>query len=106
VLSLEIQGVALYGAGARKTVKGGTGSGKVNERYSVTIEQGLLNAGLTVPNTLWLDRFDVILEANKAEWRSMVEKMIKGYGPVRTKKMFDIIHSYPMPSSRATSLID
>ncbi len=37
--------IALYGSGARKTVKGGTGSGEVNSRYFVTVEQGLKNAG-------------------------------------------------------------
>ena len=29
--------IALYGAGASRTVKGGTGSGEVNERHTVTI---------------------------------------------------------------------
>ena len=38
--------IGLYGAGAIKTVKGGTGSGDVNERESVSIFQGLRNAGL------------------------------------------------------------
>ena len=36
--------VALYGSGANRTVKGGTGSGDVNERERVTVYQGLLNA--------------------------------------------------------------
>ena len=33
--------IALYGSGARRTVKGGTGSGEVNSRCFVTAEQGL-----------------------------------------------------------------
>lgn len=37
--------VALYGAGADHTIKGGTGSGDVNERHSVTIAEGLRTAG-------------------------------------------------------------
>jgi beta-glucosidase len=40
--------VALYGVGAYKTVKGGTGSGDVNQRYVVTINQGLEAAGYTL----------------------------------------------------------
>ena len=40
--------VALFGAGARHTVKGGTGSGDVNQRAIVTVEQGFENAGYTV----------------------------------------------------------
>ena len=37
--------IALYGAGARRTVKGGLGSGEVNERKSNTIEDALKEAG-------------------------------------------------------------
>ena len=57
-LPLREKRIALYGAGARMTVKGGTGSGAVRERYSVTIEQGLRNAGYEITSTHWLDRFD------------------------------------------------
>ena len=31
--------LALFGSGARQTVKGGTGSGEVNSHYFVTVEQ-------------------------------------------------------------------
>ena len=37
--------IALFGSGARRTVKGGTGSGDVNSRTVVTIEDGLEAAG-------------------------------------------------------------
>ena len=37
--------IALYGAGASRTFKGGTGSGEVNERHTVTILEGLELAG-------------------------------------------------------------
>ena len=40
--------VALYGSGARETIKGGTGSGDVNVRHYTTVEEGLENAGFTV----------------------------------------------------------
>ena len=36
--------IALFGSGARHTVKGGTGSGDVNTRNSITVEQGFENA--------------------------------------------------------------
>ena len=39
VLPMQPQKIALYGAGSRMTVKGGSGSGDVHERYSVTIEK-------------------------------------------------------------------
>mgnify|MGYP003320866449 FL=1 len=44
-LPINVGKVALYGPGSRKTVKGGSGSGDVHERHSVTIEEGLKNAG-------------------------------------------------------------
>ena len=40
--------IALYGSGARNTLKGGTGSGDVNSRFYVTCAQGIENAGFTV----------------------------------------------------------
>ena len=38
VLPLKEKKIALFGAGARHTVKGGSGSGDMRERYSVNIE--------------------------------------------------------------------
>ncbi|MCH5275054.1 MAG: glycoside hydrolase family 3 C-terminal domain-containing protein [Lachnospiraceae bacterium] len=52
--------LALYGSGARHTVKGGTGSGEVNSRYFVNAEQGLTDAGFTVTTQEWLDAYDQI----------------------------------------------
>jgi beta-glucosidase-like glycosyl hydrolase len=40
--------VAVFGVGAYVTVKGGTGSGAVNNRSNVTVRQGLENAGYQV----------------------------------------------------------
>ena len=51
-------GIALYGNGARKTVRGGTGSGDVNVRDSVNIEQGLEAEGFRILTKHWLDRYD------------------------------------------------
>lgn len=54
VLPLSVRTVALYGIGAVYTVKGGSGSGDVNPRYSVSVLEGLENAGVTVDNKRWL----------------------------------------------------
>ena len=47
-ITQEHKKLALYGVGARKTVKGGTGSGDVNSRYVIHVEQGLENAGFQI----------------------------------------------------------
>ena len=57
--------IALYGAGARRTIKGGTGSGDVNVRHYVTIEEGLKNAGFHITTESWLDEYDKIKEQKK-----------------------------------------
>ena len=54
--------VALYGAGARQTVKGGTGSGDVNVRHYTTVEEGLENAGCIVTTKNWLESYDLAKE--------------------------------------------
>ena len=59
------QKIALFGSGARYTVKGGTGSGEVNSRYFVTIEEGLERAGFTVTTKGWLDAYDAVRQAAK-----------------------------------------
>ncbi|MBD8059724.1 glycoside hydrolase family 3 C-terminal domain-containing protein [Cellulomonas sp. JH27-2] len=47
--------VALFGVGAYATVKGGTGSGNVNNRYTINVRSGLENAGYTITtsSTYW-----------------------------------------------------
>lgn len=50
--------IAAYGSGVRGTVKGGTGSGEVNSRCCVTIEEGLRDAGFAITTTAWLDQYE------------------------------------------------
>lgn len=50
--------IALYGSGARLTVKGGTGSGEVNSRTNITIEEGLKATGFHITTKKWLDDYD------------------------------------------------
>ncbi|OLO87878.1 beta-1,3-N-acetylglucosaminyltransferase [Actinomyces naeslundii] len=50
--------IALFGSGARRTIKGGTGSGDVNSRHVTTIEEGLEAAGFTIVSRPWLEAYD------------------------------------------------
>lgn len=70
----DIHKLALYGNGARHTVKGGTGSGDVNSRMVVTIEEGLKNAGFTITTERWLDNYDsCYADAQKAYLEQVME---------------------------------
>ena len=57
-LPFQTKKVALYGPGASMTIKGGTGSGEVNERHSVTILEGLENRGFEITTRGWIADFE------------------------------------------------
>lgn len=60
--------IALFGNGARRTVKGGTGSGDVNSRFVVNVEQGLEEAGFVITTKSWMDRYDKAVESASAAY--------------------------------------
>ena len=60
------QTAALYGNGVSHFIKGGTGSGDVNEREVVTIQEGLSAAGVTLVNEA------AVMAAPKADRKSVV----------------------------------
>ena len=105
VLPLKTKKIALYGPGSRMTVKGGAGSGDVRERHSVSIEEGLKNAGFTFPTTLWMDRFKEKYDADVAAWRTDLEEKINGYNPFQTMKMFIFIGEHPVPYPACTPVL-
>ena len=74
VLPLQISKIALFGAGASRTVKGGTGSGEVNERYTVSILEGLENAGFTVTTKRWITDFEKELQRDIDEYAERMKK--------------------------------
>lgn len=91
--------IALFGNGARHTVKGGTGSGEVNSRFFVTVEEGLKNAGFTLTTEAWLDGYDEELKKAKAsfyrEIRARARKKhklaaVEGMGAVMPEPEYDL----------------
>ena len=92
--------VALYGIGASRTIKGGTGSGDVNERYRVSIYEGMKNAGFPVTNEDWIRDYDGQYEAARNAWRDdILERSENAEGPFG---FFNIYTSTPfvMPAGR------
>lgn len=77
VLPIKPQKIALYGSGARMTVVGGSGSGAMNQRYQVSIEEGLENATYTVTTKKYLDRYDTYYNDCYATWKNGIEEVGK-----------------------------
>ncbi|MBR2159964.1 MAG: glycoside hydrolase family 3 C-terminal domain-containing protein, partial [Clostridia bacterium] len=69
-LPIKDKKIALYGAGAQYTIKGGTGSGEVNERHAVSILEGLKNEGFTITTDKWLLDYQKEFEEGKAKWNA------------------------------------
>lgn len=72
--------VALYGAGARNTIKGGTGSGDVNVRHFTTVEEGLEKAGFTITTQTWLDGYDRARKLAQADFYTDIIAQAKREG--------------------------
>lgn len=88
--------VGLYGAGAIRTIKGGTGSGDVNERDSVNIFQGMKNAGYDVTSSEWLEDYDKLYVQARLDWKNEIFTKLNG----DDTKFFDAYSATPffMPS--------
>lgn len=81
VLPLRKAGtLALYGSGARQTIRGGTGSGDVNTRCDVSIEQGLERAGFQIATKGWLEKQDAAFRQARKAYREWVPAYAKEQG--------------------------
>lgn len=71
--------LALFGSGASRTVKGGTGSGDVNERKSISIFEGLKDAGFVITTEKWLREYEEEYKRKRLEWKEeILEKTRSG----------------------------
>ena len=75
-LPFKTKKVALYGPGASMTIKGGTGSGEVNERHSVTILEGLENRGFEVTTRSWIRDFEKGYAEAEAAYKEEKKKRV------------------------------
>ena len=67
--------IALYGAGAVVTIKGGMGSGDVNSRECVSIYQGLVNAGYTITTEKWIHDYEQEYDKARLKWRQEIRRI-------------------------------
>ncbi len=88
--------LALFGNGARRTVKGGVGSGDVNSRFVINVEQGLEAAGFQIVSKTWLDEYDRITDEAQSAYYSALNKKIEEKGSMAILDMFN--HPFREPA--------
>ena len=73
LLPLELpMSIALFGGGAVRTVKGGIGSGDVNNRESISVYRGFKTAGAVITSEEWLADYENRYEAARTGWKEKV----------------------------------
>ena len=66
------EAVALLGNGANKTVKGGIGSGDVNNRYNISIYEGLIEQNVNVVSKDWIMDYDTRYDNARKKWKEKI----------------------------------
>ena len=89
--------VAVFGCGAVRTVKGGIGSGDVNNRETVSIVQGLRKEGFNITSTDWLKDAEQRYIQARLTWKEKVLEDAK-----HVENPFDAYSSNPfvLPEGR------
>ena len=64
--------IALFGSGADKTVKGGIGSGDVNNRESISVYRGVKDAGAAVVNEDWIRDYEKRWKEAREKWKEKI----------------------------------
>ena len=100
-LPLKTKKVAVYGAGAILTIKGGTGSGEVNERHSVTVLEGLENRGFEICSRKWIDDYQSGYETALSEYKQERMKRINIFKLNSIMQM--MFENFRMPCGRAVT---
>ena len=95
--------VALLGAGAGHTVKGGIGSGDVNNRANVSIYEGLQAAGVPLTSEDWINYYEALYHQARLAWK---EKILTDAKTVENP--FDAYAANPfvLPQGRPVTLQD
>lgn len=64
--------MALFGGGAGETVKGGTGSGDVNNRENISIYEGFKNIGASIISENWIEDYKKRYEDARNLWKEKI----------------------------------
>ena len=95
--------IALLGSGAEKTIKGGIGSGDVNNRENISIYQGMKEAGVTITSEDWLEDYEERYKNARNVWKEKILEDAK-----HVDNPFDAYASNPfiLPEGRAVAAKD
>ena len=104
MLPLKTKKIALYGPGASMTIKGGTGSGEVNERHSVTILEGLQDRGFEIMSRRWLQDYEKGYAESIARDREEKKKQLNVLKPQTIMQM--MFGSFQLPIGRPVTMED
>lgn len=98
--------VALYGSGASQTIKGGTGSGDVNERSRVSIVQGLENIGFQITTKAWIEAYEKTYQQAREAWKQFLFRQSGDTSDLLS--FFEVYSNHPfqMPAGRPVSRED
>lgn len=93
----ESTSIALFGGGAEKTVKGGIGSGDVNNRENISIYKGFKDAGVFVTSKDWLLDYQKRYAEARTAWKQKVLEDAK-----QVENVFDAYAANPfsLPEGR------
>lgn len=75
-LPVTTKKIALYGAGASHTIKGGTGSGEVNERHSISVLEGMEKAGFEITTKKWIDDYQTLYNDGEVAFKKNKYKTV------------------------------
>ena len=92
-LSKDIKEVGLFGCTSYDFISGGSGSGDVNEAYTVSLTQGLETAGYSIDKTLQ-EKYESYIKAEKANQFKGVNPllaMFMGKRPIEEMKVSETI---------------
>lgn len=87
--------IALYGNGARRTLKGGRGSADVNVKSYTTVEQGLVNAGFEITTKYWMDAYEEEWKKARPVFRKWLKEKIAAEGMDRLMENLSIVMPEP-----------
>ena len=95
--------VALLGAGAGHTVKGGIGSGDVNNRANVSIYEGLQAAGVPLTSEDWINYYEALYHQARLAWK---EKILTDAKTVENPFDAYAANPFALPQGRPVTLQD